>query len=217
MVEVEKCEQICTYFRAYWTVADWICVRVCWEAHLSVLLLCNSITTSSGLKQHTVIPVLLGQDCGHSFVASVFQGLIRKLQPGCLLGLHSHLKIRLEKNPIPNSYSCWQNSMPCSIGLRALDSFVACWLEADSCFLQCGSLQHGTRFPANQQDLLARQRLVFCNITTEVTSCHCHYITKHHILSILFIIFYTFIIFYSFYFVQVPGPTHTPEKYFSKV
>ena len=107
--------------------------------------------------------------------------------------------------------------MPCSIGLRALDSFVGCWLEADSCFLPCGSLQHGTRFPPNQQDLLARQRLAFCNITTEVTSCHCHYITKHHVLSILFIIFYTFIIFYSFYFVQVPGPTHTPEKYFSKV
>lgn len=59
---------------------------------------------------------------------SFAQGLT-KLQSGCWPELWSHLRLDLEKDPLPSSHACWQYSVPRSLPDEGSHFLASWWLE----------------------------------------------------------------------------------------
>lgn len=124
---------------------------------------------------------MTGQESRNNLTGASVSGSVRKLKSRCQLGLQSHMKAQVEKDPLPNSLSCllvgFSYSWTIDWGLSS--SVTVCWMWPSVSWQVALSTKADRGEPERecQQERKCKQKAksIFYNLIMKVTSHHfCH-------------------------------------------
>lgn len=121
----------------------------------------------------------MDQESRQNLAGTSVSGSLRRLKSRCRLGLQSHMKAQLEKDPIPRQLTWLVAGVSSSWAVGQRPQFLTdCWLTATFSSLPGSPLHQGKHMKRARESMPARSSSkmeVFYNLIVKVTSHHfCH-------------------------------------------